>query len=214
MLYYPKIPGSRNAPLKPCIAFEKFDGTNLHWEWDRELGWHRFGTRRDQFEFDRAGIEMFQNRHFQLAEAPEVFQESLAASIDAILRDVPTYREEVNVRVFAEFFGLGSFAGLHREADPKELRLIDVWLGSAGFVGPAQFVGDFGQVGAARVVYRGKLTGRFADDVRHGRYGVNEGVVCKGGNGGSDLWMAKIKTHAYLARLKEAFADRWEEHWE
>jgi hypothetical protein len=58
------------------------------------------------------------------------------------------------------------------------------------------------------------LTGKFADDVRTGKYGVAEGVVCKGGEGGPDLWMAKIKTHAYLERLKRAFADRWEEYWE
>ena len=30
MLYYPKIPGSRNCPDGRCIAFEKYDGTNLH----------------------------------------------------------------------------------------------------------------------------------------------------------------------------------------
>jgi hypothetical protein len=41
-----------------------------------------------------------------------------------------------------------------------------------------------------------------------------EGVVCKGGMGGDDLWMVKIKTHAYMERLKNAFADRWEDYWE
>jgi hypothetical protein len=34
MLYYPKIPGSRNWPGGRCVAFEKYDGTNLHWDWD------------------------------------------------------------------------------------------------------------------------------------------------------------------------------------
>src|SRR6478672_3764464 len=49
MLYYPKIPGGRDAPLGRYLAFEKYDGTNLHWDWDRDFGWHAFGTRRDQF---------------------------------------------------------------------------------------------------------------------------------------------------------------------
>ena len=49
---------------------------------------------------------------------------------------------------------------------------------------------------------------------RTGRYGVAEGVICKGGVGGDDVWMVKIKTYAYLERLKQAFADRWEEYWE
>jgi peptidase E len=47
-----------------------------------------------------------------------------------------------------------------------------------------------------------------------GKYGVQEGVVCKGGTGGSDIWMVKIKTHSYMERLKKAFAERWEEYWE
>ena len=50
--------------------------------------------------------------------------------------------------------------------------------------------------------------------LRRGRYGVDEGVVCKGGLGGDDLWMVKIKTDAYLQRLKQAFAERWEDYWE
>jgi hypothetical protein len=63
-------------------------------------------------------------------------------------------------------------------------------------------------------VYEGRPTGKFAEDVRLGRYGVAEGVVCKGGEGGADLWMCKIKTYAYLERLKKAFAERWEDYWE
>jgi hypothetical protein len=39
-------------------------------------------------------------------------------------------------------------------------------------------------------------------------------VVCKGGTGGSDIWMVKIKTHRYMERMKKAFAERWEEYWE
>jgi len=46
-------------------------------------------------------------------------------------------------------------------------------------------------------VYEGKLTGKFAEDMRTGKYVVEEGMVCKGGTGGTDLWMAKIKTYAY-----------------
>jgi len=37
---------------------------------------------------------------------------------------------------------------------------------------------------------------------------------CKGGTGGPDVWMVKVKTYAYLERLKQAFADRWEDYWE
>ena len=116
--------------------------------------------------------------------------------------------------MFTEFLGPNSFAGLHRADDPKRLVLFDVWAEGFGMLGPRQFVADFGRLSSARVVYEGKLTGQFAEDVRTGKYGVAEGVVCKGGRGGPDLWMVKIKTYAYQARLKQAFAERWEDYWE
>jgi hypothetical protein len=63
-------------------------------------------------------------------------------------------------------------------------------------------------------VYTGKLTGAFLEAVREGKYGVAEGVVCKGGTGGRDVWMVKVKTYAYTERLKKSFGARWEEYWE
>jgi hypothetical protein len=51
-LAYPKMPGSKNSPLEKCLAFEKYDGTNLHWVWEPEMGWYAFGTRRDRFDLD------------------------------------------------------------------------------------------------------------------------------------------------------------------
>ena len=81
-------------------------------------------------------------------------------------------------------------------------------------LGPQRFVADFGHLPTARVVYQGKLTGKFAENVRTGKYDVSEGVVCKGGSGGEDLWMAKIKTYAYLKKLKRSFGERWEDYWE
>lgn len=214
MLHYPKMPGSGEAPLERCVAFEKYDGTNLHWDWDRDFGWHAFGTRRDQFDLTPAGIAAFTAKHAHLHEAPALFLNTLAAPLEAVLRENPDYAECAAVKAFTEFLGPNSFAGLHRAEDPKELRLFDVEREPGGFVGPWQFVQDFAALSIARVVYQGKLTGQFAEDVRRGKYGVAEGVVCKGGAGGDDVWRVKIKTYAYLAKLKAAFADRWEDYWE
>ena len=214
MLHYPKIPGSRQAPAGRCVAFEKYDGTNLHWDWDRDFGWHAFGTRRDQFNLTPAGVAEFAHRHAHLAGAADVFWAALADGLDRVFRDHPAYREFPACKAFTEFLGPNSFAGLHRPDEPKELRLFDVLAEPFGLIGPDQFVADFGHLTVARVVYRGKLTGKFMEDVRAGRYEVTEGVVCKGGRGGPDLWMVKVKTYAYLGRLKQAFADRWEEYWE
>ncbi|HYF62691.1 MAG TPA: RNA ligase family protein, partial [Herpetosiphonaceae bacterium] len=176
--------------------------------------WHSFGTRRDAFDLTARGIAAFAAAHEHLDAAADVFSASLADPIERIFQSLPFYQEFAEIRVFTEFFGPNSFAGLHKREDPKELRLFDVWAAPYGFVGAARFVADFAAAPAARKVYEGKLTGQFSEDVRAGRYNVQEGVVCKGGSGGADVWMVKIKTQAYQARLRQAFAERWEDYWE
>jgi len=214
VLHYPKIPGSRNAPDGKCIAFEKYDGSNLHWDWDRDFGWHAYGTRRDEFNFTDEGIEQFAHRHAHLKQAVDVFRNTIADGLERMFVEHPNYTNFSSFKAFTEFLGPNSFAGLHRENDVKELRLFDVLAEPFGMLGPHQFVADFGHLSIARVVYEGKLTGKFAEEVRVGKYNVAEGVICKGGTGGHDLWMVKIKTYAYLERLKQAFAENWEDYWE
>lgn len=211
-LVYPKIPDSKNCPLKQCIAFEKYDGTNLHWVWEVELGWYAFGTRRDRFDLDDRGIAEFNAAHPGLEEAPIIFRKDFADTLENIFRNHPQYNCP-EITVFTEFLGANSFAGMHKKDDPKQLILFDVQT-ERGIIKPEQFIRDFSEVNIARVVYRGKFTGKFSDDVRNGKYGVAEGVVCKGGNGVDDLWMVKIKTYAYMKKLQEAFKDDWENYWE
>ena len=58
------------------------------------------------------------------------------------------------------------------------------------------------------------MTGKFFDDIKQGRYNVVEGVVCKCGKGGNDLEMCKVKTNAYLQKLKEVFGEsNWKNYW-
>jgi hypothetical protein len=83
LLHYPKVPGSRGCPAGRCVAFEKYDGTNLHWDWDRDFAWHAFGTRRDQFNLLPAGIEQFTHAHPHLHEAPALFLQTLAGASNA-----------------------------------------------------------------------------------------------------------------------------------
>jgi hypothetical protein len=248
MLHYSKIPGSSAAPLGRCVAFEKLDGTNLHWCWLRprsplcegtvgaarapngEFGWHAFGTRRDEFNLDVRGETAFAAAHPGLEAAAAVFRETLAAPLDAILRDHPNYAHFTAVKAFTEFVGPNSFAGAHVPNDPMRTVLFDVFAEGYGFVSPQQFVADFGHLPIPRVVYQGKLTGTFLEAVREGKYGVAEGVVCKGGpdrpaqrntdvpagavESSEDVWMVKVKTYAYLERLKKAFGAKWEDYWE
>lgn len=206
MLYYPKMPSAHRAPFGArCLAFEKLDGTNLHFWWDRDFGWHAFGTRRDRFNLTEQGIAEFSQAHPELSEVAAVFYATLADGLATALA------EHGEATAFCEFLGDRSFAGQHRVDEPKRLILFDIALPDEVFVEPEAFVRDFGHLPTPRVVYRGKLTGQFTDDVRKGKFGVAEGVVCKGLKGG---WRCKVKTDAYRLRLQATLGDRWETGWE
>jgi hypothetical protein len=210
-LVYPKMPGSKDSPLEKCIAFEKYDGTNLHWVRDAEMGWYAFGTRRDRFDLDEKGIADFNAAHPGLEAAAEIFLRNFAQPLDAVFQANPNYHCP-EIIVFTEFLGAQSFAGMHKVDDPKQLVLLDVQT-DQGMLAPDQFIQDFNVVNIAQVVYRGKLTGKFIEEVRAGKYAVAEGVVCKGQNA-DGVWMVKIKTNSYLQKLQAAFQADWENYWE
>lgn len=201
MKLYPSIQGSSKAPRKQCIAFYKYDGSNLRSEWNKKTGWSKFGTRK----------RLFDESDPDFGPAIEIFHNTLAKDLENVF--AKKYRDDRNITVFMEFFGDKSFAGQHVQDDPKKLILIDVNIYKKGFVAPREFVKNFKDVASAEVVYEGNLNEEFINDVRIGNYKVDEGVICKGGSG-HDLWMCKIKTDAYLEKLKETFHSNWKDYWE
>jgi len=216
-LTYPKIPDTLDCPLKQCVAFEKYDGTNMHWDFHH--GFVSFGTRRDSFPYDEDGFKSFTQAHPELEQAPKIF--------DAIRIDLSeflfTYHSGAKFTVFTEYLGPNSFAGQHKPGDPMRHVIIDVMKGSK-FLPPDEFIelfeGDWPlkfswkpHFDHARVVFKGKFTGQLFVDVRKGKYDVKEGVVVKG-KVGSEIYMAKIKTEAYMDKLKEQFKNNWKDYWE
>ena len=122
MEQYPSIDGSAKAPLgKPCIAFYKYDGSNLRFEWSPKQGWNKFGTRRHLFD-ERTPI---------FGKAVQLFNDTMGQEI--VRRVKEHVRGPQRITVFAEFFGPGSFAGSHIETETQELRLFDVFLLSKDF---------------------------------------------------------------------------------
>lgn len=209
MLQYPEIPGAAKAPLgKPCIAFYKYDGSNLRFEWQRKNGWFKYGTRNRLFDkydptFSMA-LPIFEGL-FKLGS------ESLA---DGIVRRCKKIEPSIQrIVAFCEFFGPSSFAGKHVDGEAKELRLIDVSLYKRGFITPRDFINTFGTMPeCAQVVYEGNLNQSFIDDVRKGRYPLLwEGVVAKGT---TDSFMVKIKTEAYFKKLNEVYGTEYRNYWE
>src|SRR2546425_165331 len=103
MLLYPKIPGSRGCPDGRCLAFEKYDGTNLHFDWDRDFHWHAFGTRRDTFNLTAEGLDRFGQAHAGLEECVAVFLATLADGLERVFREHANYQGFSGLKVFAEF---------------------------------------------------------------------------------------------------------------
>lgn len=198
MEQYPHIEGSAKSPLgTPCFAFYKYDGSNLRWEWSPKRGWHKFGTRH----------ELFNATHPLYGQAIPLFMDMA----DEIVNRVKKFERGVQrITAFTEFFGPSSFAGQHDEEEPKELRLIDVYLFKRGMMKPREFVKAFGSMPqAAEVVYEGNLNKQFIEDVQKGKYPVVEGVVAKG-----DDFRVKIKTSAYFKKLNEVYGTEYRNYWE
>lgn len=223
-LAYPKIPDSVNCPLKQCIAFEKLDGTNLHWIWEYDH-WTRFGTRRSEFLLKRNGIVEFNSEHPQLVRAVDLFNDTIRDSLTAHFFSLEEYKSK-KISVFTEFYGNESFAGQHSINDEylnsQYLKVIDVAIiiptnkGDVyNFIFPQKFAEEYNLFifDIPKIVYKGKYTGQFAEDVRNGKYSVNEGVVCKGVVD-NKVYMTKIKTNSYMEELKNRFHNNWKDYWE
>lgn len=202
MITYPSISGPTfNTLDEPCIAFHKYDGSNLRFIWNRQQGWHQFGTRH----------RWFNETNPTFGSAIQLFKDRFAQEIIATLRQYQEYRNITELVAFCEFFGPSTFSGLHDEREPKELVLFDIYLPASGFVTPHNFVQHFGHLPIAEVVYEGPFSSTFIEDVQSGKFPVNEGVVAKGilpkrrrkGKTEYEIWLAKVKTQAWMAELQQ-----------
>lgn len=205
-LVYPKIPENSDKFHGKCIAFEKYDGTNMHWNWSCKGGWGSFGTRRTEFFLDQLGISEFMIAHPELSKSVYLFNDRMRDELTMFLCKNKPYSTSCHVTLFTEFYGPNSFAGGHSDQDAfdgtQTLVAFDLSVDNK-LLPPEKFLEDFEDVDIdlARVVYSGKYSGQFAEDIRKGKYDVNEGVVVKGVVE-KEVFMTKVKTNDYLRRLK------------
>ncbi len=202
MIEYPSIINSSKAPRKAMVAFEKYDGSNIRVKYTTKQGFSLFGSRH----------ELIDRSNEFLGEAIDIFRNDFENILVSIFKK--HFSTERELIVFGEFFGSQSFAGQHEDNDPKQIVLFDILVGHKNrhFLLPTDFIRIFSnEVNTAKVIYQGNLTDGFITDVRKGVYQVNEGVVCKGldrtGAFSGNVWMCKIKTYAYLNRLRERYGE-------
>ena len=202
MKEYWSIPGWKNAPRGlPCIAFDKLDGSNIRAEWSKKAGFYKYGSRS----------VLLDKGHEFLGEAIPLFEKTLAEQIDKVFREskLPSFDKAI---VFMEFYGPNSAFGQHVPNDPKTLTIIDVNLHKRGIVLPRDFIKYFGHLPIPKVVYEGNFNQPFIQDVQNGVYGEGEGVVVKGVNPNAKkeqhgLWFAKVKTKAWMMKLRDFAAN-------
>ncbi len=203
---YPSIEGPAFMFLDtPCVAFEKYDGSNLRFFWDQKRGWHSTGTR---YRWFKAATPMF-------GPAVGLFQQHYAKGIIETLRRYKEYRGVTELVAFCEFFGASTFSGLHQEDEAKQLILFDIFMPDRGFVPPKDLIAHFGHLPIAKPVYEGPFDRSFIADVQAGKYPVTEGVVAKGvhtrrqrkGKADQEVWMAKVKTRSWLEELGRRAAE-------
>lgn len=196
MKQYPSIPHAKQAGYgRPCLAFDKLDGSNIRAEWNGKRGWCKFGAR----------TRMIDERDEQFGHAVVLFQETLADELERRFRE----REwkKLGVRhfvVFCEYVGPNSFAGYHPDpAESMQLVLFDVNPAPRGFLPPKEFLARFGDLPVPRVVYEGNFNRELVERVRLGELdGVTfEGIVAKGVEN-KQVWMAKAKSAAWIDRLR------------
>lgn len=200
MKAYPEIPGSAKSPLgKRCIAFYKYDGSNLRFEWSKKQGWHKFGSRS----------QLIDRTDPILGPAIPMFLAHPMAT-EIVERVKKDYRENQRIIAYCEYWGPQSFAGIHELGDDMNLTLIDMELYKKGIIPPREFLRLMGDRDyTAKVVYEGNLNQSFIADVRRGAYPVWEGVIAKG-----EGFMVKIKTDAYFQKLNEVYGTEYRRYWE
>lgn len=211
-LVYPKIPygdSGTTAKLNAILAFEKLDGSCIWVSYCRKTQLFFFGTRRDSFPWSSDGELEFIEAHPGLDDVRStiktLFEET---QLDEFLTQYSGYQD--TIKVFFEFLGQNSFAGMHQPNDSKVVTLIDVEM-DGKMLEPERFIKDFGKFGIPKIVYRGKYTGKFVEDVRKGKFLVDEGVVCKGivrNKGVPEVQMIKVKTLKYIEKLQKWHPDQ------
>jgi len=150
-------------------------------------------------------------------EMVQVFEQNLKEPLTDFFKSDRDYRNHREIIVFGEFLGENSFAGRHVD-EPHRIVLFDVMVGHKDrkFLTPIEFERDIASIPGIEtpmVLEVGNLTDQLIKDIREGKYDVDEGVICKGtersGAYCGGVWKCKIKTNAYIEKLKSEFKDDW-----
>lgn len=197
-MFYPTIGNIKEIPTGAFVAdsYQKYDGSNIGFTWDKKNGWTKTQSRNQYID-----------RSHNLGAAIDLFHDEYANQI--LTGNLSSVKRAI---YFMEYFGPNSFAGSHHINDKMEMRLFDVALDDA-LIDPKQFNKHFGQLPfVAEHLGQVYVVPNYFNKVRNS-ITLGEGVVIKG-KCNRVLWRAKIKTYAYMDKLKNQTGDSWRNFWE
>jgi hypothetical protein len=134
-----------------------------------------------------------------------LFMERLSEPLERIAVD----QRWQKVTVFAEFWGKGSFAGLHEPDDPKFLTVIDVSPHQQGILPPKKFLKHFEEFGPTYMGYL-RWNKEFMEEVRNSVPGnINLPITFEGVVGKTivknNIVMFKAKTQVWIDKVRERY---------
>lgn len=173
----------------PIMAFDKLDGSLIRAEWRPKSGFYKFG-RKDG---------LLDHAYPLLLKAPGLVSAKFADPLTEIFS-----RQRLDwAMAYFEFLGDGSFAGQHQDDVEHRVVLIDVET-EKGIIPPREFVKRFGHLDIPKCLYEGNANKEFVKSVQEGTLAgmTFEGVVCKGKDARGRVVMFKVKSAAWLDKLK------------
>jgi len=191
MKRYPQI-SSQIRKDQRYYAFGKYDGSNIRAEWSKKRGFYKFGTRKRMLD-----------------ETDPMFGESKLLILDKYTDDITRIMKALRYDrgiFFFEYWSENSFGGFHPDEE-HTVTLIDVNIHRKGILPPKEFIGCFGELDIASMLYHGNTNEAFLSSVRNGTLeGMPfEGVVCKAKSRKRTPLpvMFKIKNQAWYKKLRE-----------
>lgn len=184
-----------------CIAFDKLDGSNVRFEWNKNKGFFKYGTR----------TQMISEKDETFGKAISIFMEKYSEDLSRIFTDNREYINCKSYVVFGEYFGFNSFAGRHEKEDKKDVIIFDISKYKHGLIDAKSFIKDFGHLDIPNIIYEGILDENFINKVRNNDYNLKEGIVAKGTEfrkGKYYPWMIKVKTNQWLEKVKNKFGEK------
>ena len=184
MKTFPSIRQSRK-PFKAHI-FDKLDGTNLRFSWNKKERWYEYATRTRPLPADhklyQIGYEIFLNK----------FADKIVS--------VASRNNWKRLDVFFEFYGENSFAGRHYLNEKQTISMIDLAPNTRGFLNPLEFLELFNDLNIASYLGEADWNEDYIEAVRTGLVeGITfEGVVAKAEN---KQRMAKAKTQKWIDKV-------------